>query len=48
MEVQQQQQQQDETSTGTEIEEPDQEEEIRASKEAIDFMLNIGETFSVH
>ncbi|XP_075875907.1 ciliogenesis-associated TTC17-interacting protein [Nelusetta ayraudi] len=41
MEAQQQQQQQDETSTGTEIEEPDQEEEIRASKEAIDFMLNI-------
>lgn len=46
MEVQRQQQ--DETSTSTEIEEPDQEEGIRASKEAISFMLNIGETFLVH
>lgn len=39
--------QQDEISTRTETEEPDREEEIRASKEAISFMLNIGKTLSV-
>lgn len=31
----------------TEIEQPNREDEIRASTEAISFMLNIGETFSV-
>lgn len=40
-------QQQDGISTRTEIEEPNGEGEIRASKEAISFMLSIGETLSV-
>lgn len=40
-------QQQDEIPSRTEIEEPDQEEQIQASEEAISFMFNIGEASSV-
>lgn len=41
-------QQEDETSTRTGSEGADQEEEIRASEEAIAFMSNVGEIFSVY
>lgn len=41
-------QQEDETSTRTESEGADQEEEMQASEEAIAFMSNVGEIFSVY
>lgn len=41
-------QQEVETSTRAESEEADQEEEMQASEEAIAFMSNVGEIFSVY
>lgn len=41
-------QQEVETSTRTESEGADQEEEMQASEEAIAFMSNVGEIFSVY